>query len=295
MILSVGSVRLYRRKLISSLGAASRMAEQRSKEEGSHTGTHGRAQSRPSGSACEDPRWPLRIKELAEDLKNPRDESALDAARGEAWILITSAIRESALFHCRRYGQVSDEDLEDIAAEKSLDLLRRIEMGTWDAREKSAPEIRGYLSAIARNGLCDRLREIGRRVVPVDEKAPEWDIGEVDSVYVLDAAELPDLGMEREEFIVALHRCVETLKARTRLAWFLRVFHEMSSKEIAAHPGVRLKVGHVDVLLQRSRKAILDCMQRRGFHAEDMPPGAFVELWQTFPTAWTSVVRGGER
>jgi DNA-directed RNA polymerase specialized sigma24 family protein len=101
--------------------------------------------------------------------------------------------------------------------------------------------------------------------------------------------------VERKEFVEALRHCTERLKVRARFAWFLRVFHEMSSKEIATHPAVRLKVSHVDVLLQRSRKAIRDCMERRGFEPKDMPSGAFVELWQAFPVTWSTVIRGGEQ
>jgi RNA polymerase sigma factor (sigma-70 family) len=271
------------------------MAEHRSREEESRTSTHPGGRVRRSRSDCEGPRWPLRFKELAAHLKNPDSDSALDAARGEAWILIASAIREYALFHCRRFGTVSDEDLEDLAAEKSLDLLRKVEMGMWAVEQKSASEIRGYVSTAARNGLCDRLRELGRRVIPADEDEPEWELGDSYMSFLVSAAEPPDLRVECREFVEALRRCVENLKAHTRLAWFLRMFYEMSSKEIAAHPGVRLKVSHVDVLLQRSRKAIGDCMHRRGFDAQDMPAGTFVELWQVFPTVWATVVRGGKR
>ena len=64
--------------------------------------------------------------------------------------------------------------------------------------------------------------------------------------------------------------------------WFLRVFYGTSSKDIALHPKISLKVSHVDVLLQRSRQTIRKCMNRRGYEPRDMPPGTFVELWKSF-------------
>jgi hypothetical protein len=56
----------------------------------------------------------------------------------------------------------------------------------------------------------------------------------------------------------------------------------MPSKEIALHPEVKLKIGHVDVILQRSREAIRNCMKHKGFETGHMPPGTFTELWLSF-------------
>ena len=56
----------------------------------------------------------------------------------------------------------------------------------------------------------------------------------------------------------------------------------MPSKDIAVHPELCLKASYVDVLLQRVRQAIRDCMLRKGFEAQDMPPGTFAELWGAF-------------
>ena len=53
-----------------------------------------------------------------------------------------------------------------------------------------------------------------------------------------------------------------------------------STKEIAAHPLVSLKAGHVNVLLHRAREAMRTCMRSKGHEPRDMPVGTFVELWK---------------
>jgi DNA-directed RNA polymerase specialized sigma24 family protein len=88
--------------------------------------------------------------------------------------------------------------------------------------------------------------------------------------------------VERRDFAQALRGCAEELKPRSRLVWFLRIFCSMSSKEIAVHPEVKIKASHVDVLMQRARDAVRDCMRRKGYKPQDMPPGTFVEIWKTF-------------
>jgi DNA-directed RNA polymerase specialized sigma24 family protein len=88
--------------------------------------------------------------------------------------------------------------------------------------------------------------------------------------------------VERREFARALRKCAEALDARSRLIWFFRVFYSMATKDIAIHPNIDLKTGHVDVLLQRARKAIRKCMQSSGFDPNEIPRGAFAELWSAF-------------
>ena len=94
------------------------------------------------------------------------------------------------------------------------------------------------------------------------------------------ACEAPDVRVERREFIAALLLCVKKLQPRAQRIWFLRVFYDMPSKEIAVHPQVSARPNHVDVLLQRSRRSVRECMRRRGFEPHEMPVGTFVELWR---------------
>ncbi len=233
-------------------------------------------------SEPECPRWPLRLAELCLEFRDSPSEKTLEVARSEAWELLNASISKYLRIHCARLGAVSREDLEDIAAEKSLDLLCKAESGVWDISSRPASDIRGFLSKVARNGLVDVLRQAGRRVEPQDGDRPEWDVGETAEETTLGTSDSPDALIERREFAGALRRCAENLNPRSRRIWFFRVFFNLSSREIAAHPEIRLKGTHVDVLLQRTREAVRDCMRKRGFDPGDMPPGVFVELWKAF-------------
>jgi len=197
-------------------------------------------------------------------------------------LLLNSVLLRFLFFHSGRLGRVSAEDVEDIAAQKSLDLLRRAELGQWSLAGRSPAEITGFLTKVARNGLLDHLRKTSRQVQPDEEERPDWDAGH--GGWQDDAATeaQPQLRVERREFAEALRVCAEALNPRSRLIWFFRVFLEMPSKKIAAHPEVELKASHVDVLLQRAREAVRECMDRKGFQPRDIPPGVFVELWRAF-------------
>ena len=61
---------------------------------------------------------------------------------------------------------------------------------------------------------------------------------------------------------------------------------------ITKEGGIRCKwkSGDVDVVLQRTRQKIRDCMRRRGFTAQDMPPGTFVDLLHSFRLEGQQVV-----
>lgn len=235
-----------------------------------------------SATRSQGPRWPARLKDLCLALGSARDGPEREDARGEIWLLLNSSILQYLQFHTARLGKASREDREDIAAQKALGLMSRLEEGLWDVSDRTPSEITGFLSKVARNGLVDLLRETGRRVEPKEDDRPEWDVGGSSQESTVNRADSPDIQVERKEFASELRRCAEQLSPRSRLVWFFRVFLEMSTKEIAAHPEVGLKTGHVDVLMQRARDAIRDCMHRKGYEPHDMPPGTFVELWRAF-------------
>ncbi len=228
------------------------------------------------------PKWPARLKECSSELCCSRGELSRDNARGQAWQILNAAILLYLRFHSAQLGKASREDLEDLAAEKSLDLLRRIESGRVDFSNPSPAQITSFISKVARNGLLDLLRESGRWVEPREEDQSEWDIGGTTGEDPQSALEPPSLRLERREFAAALRMCAERLDRRSRLAWFFRVFYGMSSKDIAVHPEIGLRVSHVDVLLLRARRMIRACMHRRGYEPHDMPLGTFVELWKTW-------------
>jgi RNA polymerase sigma factor (sigma-70 family) len=181
-----------------------------------------------------------------------------------------------------RWGPVSVEDREDIAAKKSLDLLRKTELGQWNLAGRLPGEIASFLGKVARNGLLDHLRKNCRQVRPDPDRPPDRVGGLPSPGAGASGAAQAELLAQRREFAAALRSCADRLQPRSRLVWFFRVFLEMPSREIAAHPDVGLKPAHVDVLLQRAREAIRECMQGKGFAPQDMPPGVFVELWRVF-------------
>jgi RNA polymerase sigma factor (sigma-70 family) len=226
------------------------------------------------------PRWPARLISLCRGLQSAGDGAARESLLGEAWVLLKAALLRYLRYHAAGFGQVTAEDIEDIASQKTFDLLRKAEIGEWDLSGRHPSEVKGFLSRVARNGLLNLLKKIQRE--PTSD--PTLDSGR-ESAFGAAGAELhapPEQLVECQEFVQALQRCVERLNERSRLIWFLRVCCEMSSKEIAKHPRVGgLQPSHVDVLMQRGRQKIKDCMEAGGFQPQDMPQGAFTVLWKT--------------
>ncbi len=166
------------------------------------------------------PQWLNGFRDLCRTLQGSSDLLSRDASRGRIWLLLNSALSEYLRFHVQRLGSASIEDLEDIAAEKSLDLLCRIELGTWEAADRRSAEITGFLSKVARNGLVDRLRESGRRVALTTDDQQEIDpsaIGLETQGPNMCSPEPPDNLIERREFAGALRGCAESLDSRARV------------------------------------------------------------------------------
>ena len=234
-------------------------------------------------------KWPSRLREFSVVLQNPPDEQAREEARERVWRILNGAICLYIRLHAARLGRIAREDREDLAAERSMRLLLRIESGRIDFSDRQSSEIAGFISRTVRNALLDFLRREGRRVGPIGDYRQEWDESDVKGRKTMGTTVAPDIPVQCREFAAALRRCVELLDPRAALCWFFRVFYEMASRDIAVHPRIRLKVGHVDVLLQRSRTMIRDCVSRSGFDPHDMPPGTFVEMWKTFRSKGGSV------
>ena len=239
----------------------------------------------PPPSALRTPRWPGRLCELHDVLRRESGRGIHEKALQEAWILIHGAVFRYLGAHASTLGSAPREDLEDLASEKSLDLVRRIESGSWDLSGRDPGEVAGFLSTVARNGLVDLFRKKGKMTAVEDDA----DLPDVPR----DASpEPPEAAVERRAFAGALRDCAGELSGRDRTVWFFRVFYDLSSKEIARHPEVRLKAPHVDVILQRCRNAVRECMDGKGYRPEDVLPGTFAELWSTFRMSRTP---GGAR
>jgi RNA polymerase sigma factor (sigma-70 family) len=227
--------------------------------------------------------WIHRLHELLLCLPDA-DERERSRVLDEAWPLMHAGLLRQARFQAPKLGRIDRDSLVDLVSEKVLDLLRRIVSGDWDISRHSAPELGSFLSMTAKNAMIDHLRREGRLVHPdADEEGPGWDTARHQPAPKV-AAHLEPAGIraERKEFASHLVDCVDELADRSRTIWFLRVMLEMNSKEIADHPEVDTTPGNVDVILQRTRNAVRDCMTRKGHKPDQMPAGTFTEIWRRF-------------
>ena len=226
--------------------------------------------------------WPERLKDHIGRLHPSFGDPPPDRDREEAWVLLHSVLMNRLRGQAAELEGIDLEDLRDIAAQKSLDLMRKAESGEWDLSAREAPEIARFIAKVARNGLFDLLRERGRRARPRTDDRPEWEVSGGRQMLTGGREDPPHMSVERMEFAAALRSCADKMEPRRRNVWIFRLFYRMSTKEIAAHPEISLKPGHVDVLLQRAREEIRKCMEKRGHDSREIPPGAFVELWKAF-------------
>ena len=195
-------------------------------------------------------------------------------ARGEIWVLLSVALAQRLRLHSGRYYTLDQDRIRDLASEKALDLMRKLDHGLWKPLESAPGEVVNFVSTIARNALIDELRRDTRGGVgPV----PELDeVPEPDELRV----EAPQHRAERREFVDRLMECAARLRPGDRSVWLLRVLADLPSKEIAVHPDVKLNPGHVDVILLRCRKQIRSCMGAGGLEQRELPPGTYAELWE---------------
>jgi RNA polymerase sigma factor (sigma-70 family) len=219
------------------------------------------------------PPWAVELQVRARRL---RDAATRDASRERRgfWNLLHSSLLAMLSVQRRRLGWVNDEDLLDIAAEKGADLLARFESGRWTLVEAAPWECRGFLSTVARNGLIDWLRRNRNQVIRGDDA----DTMLADQPDASMAAQT-SLAADRSHFVKALMDCLRKVNARDRRIWVLRVVHDLSTRQIAAHPDVLLKRGHVDVILYRCRESLRACLHGRDIEPGDLPAGVFTELW----------------
>lgn len=221
--------------------------------------------------------WPERMIEVAGRWDAPG--APRDQLLSEIWVLLNAALTRYIRVHSARYGLVGDDDVRDIASEKSLNLMRRFDRGTWSPAESHPGELCSLISTVARNGLIDYLRVAGRsRSVDKGIQSGGCDAPEANTTT---AGLTFDLAPDRKRYAAALRDCCKQLNPKHRLMWYLKSFLEMPSAEIARHPSVAMKTASVDVVLTKTRKKLRACMLRKGFAAGDMPPGTFVTVWES--------------
>lgn len=221
--------------------------------------------------------WPDRLIELGRQIQTR--PAAASGARGEFWLLLNAVLQQRIRAESGRTGPIEAHDVEDLASDKALDLMGRVDDLQWDLREATREAVIGYVSSVARYGLVDSLRRRSRR-----PRETDLDVDGVSDVALRrpTGGTDPHASAEGEEFARALVECVAALEARNRRVWFLRVLLEMPSRRIARHPRVGLRPGHVDVVLQRCRQRLRECMHSGGFETNALPPGSFVALWRVF-------------
>jgi DNA-directed RNA polymerase specialized sigma24 family protein len=215
-----------------------------------------------------DPRWPERLLELCRDLRETGSVHERNRVQGELWLLAFAAVSRYVRFHAQS-GTVDPEDMKDIAAEKAHAFLRHAADPVWASEHPG--QVCSYFSTLAHNGLMDHFRSRRRVVQPEAVDA----VGESASV----TASQPEIQLARRQFVEALRDCTSELSRKARVSWFLRVMLNMSSRDIAQHPGVQMNVAAVDMMLSRARKAVTQRMREKGFEPQDIPPGTLALLW----------------
>lgn len=228
---------------------------------------------------ADDPAWATELAGLCTRISATASGVVPDAdgLRDRLWLILRLALLRYLRVHGARFSSIRAEDLEDLGAQKSLELVDRIVSGALELGGRSGGQIAGFLSVTARNAVLDLARRDGRLVRPEDH---EWE-RQVNRPSEQSARPSDsDDRIEAVEFSRDLLRCLGGLQPRSRLIWFFRAFYELSSREIASHPRVRLESAHVDVLMQRSREAIQTCLARAGHDAGHIPAGTYALVWE---------------
>jgi RNA polymerase sigma-70 factor (ECF subfamily) len=255
----------------------------------------------PYEETLHDARWPLRLAAAFERRRRTEGEEERREAREELWVLLHFGVLRCLRAVAARSGGCEQTDLEDVASKKSLEILRQAECGKTDLSGKTAPDVVAFLTAVARHGLLDLRRAAARRPVVDPQGMPEGTLEESIPWPGVEPAADPGAAVEAGEFARGLRDCAEALPPRSLRIWFLRVFLDLSSREIAELPEIGLNSGHVDVLLHRIREAVRECMERKGLREGTPPPGTFALIWEMmgevegmqYAAAVDSAQRGG--
>jgi DNA-directed RNA polymerase specialized sigma24 family protein len=209
--------------------------------------------------------WPERLREVATVWVEARPGKSRDAHFVELWTLLEVGLLKYLRLAAWRSGRLDEDAIRDIASEKVLDLVGRIDRQEWRPAEVSAAQVCAYIAAAARNGAVDALRHRDRFEQEVDGKGRD-----------LMPAEDP---LAAAEFAERLRGCVIALTPRARLVWWLRTFHDLPARTVADHPGVRSTAGAVDVMFSRARDQVRTCLASAGLGTDRIPSGTFAALW----------------
>ena len=214
------------------------------------------------------------MSELVERWFAASDPKTSATYRNATWILLYGVVAASVRSRARGVGSVGLDDQRDIAAQKVLDLMRRLDARAWDPSRAAPEQVRAYVASAARHAVLDFARS--RALEGLGAEGPERAM-----------APTQEQSLDGRACAAAIVGCLSRLAERTKVAWCLRVLLELSSEQIARHPSIRMTPGAVDVMLFRVREAMRKCLASRGVDPAAMPPGTYVHLWE-------SIAGGGE-
>ncbi len=223
------------------------------------------------------PAWATELAGICTTISSTSADSDRGHVRDRLWLILRLALLRYLRMHGARFGSVRPEDLEDLGAQKSLELLDRIVSGAQDLGGRTGAQIAAFLSVAARNAVLDLAKRDGRLVRP---EPHEWERQAHGPTSDPNQTSEAEARIDAAEFTRDLLRCLGGLQPRSRLIWFFRAFYEMSSREIAAHPRIGLAFAHVDVLMQRNRDAIQKCLAQAGHESGHIPAGAYALVWE---------------
>ena len=230
--------------------------------------------------------WPSRVTELCRSWKTAATERERKRILAELWFFLNMGLTYYVRAHGEAFGYVDPEDARDIASEKAMVFLRGLE-SELDVPTDPA-RICSYVSTLARNGLVDRLRKNGRA------RELERKLGDSGSQSRADASTSAEVNVQHSQFLDAISACIGHLSPKARSIWFMRAFLDLPSKRIAAHPDIRVSVAAVDMTLSRTRRALRECMEAKGFNEADAPTGTFLALWDLLGGGTTGANRSDD-
>ena len=102
--------------------------------------------------------WPQRMSELVERWFGATDPKAAGALRNAVWILLYGIVAACVRGRARGIGSITVDDQRDIAAQKVLDLMRRLDARAWDPSHAAPEQIRAYVVSAARHAVLDFAR-----------------------------------------------------------------------------------------------------------------------------------------
>ena len=219
--------------------------------------------------------WSRALAERLTQFNKSRGTPGEGRALGELWTLLSSTLQLTVRLQARKLGPLQPEDVEDIASEKAIAILSRF-LDDQVRVDLGKPEVVArWTLTIARNGVIDHLRRTNTRsqeplksleLISYEKTSHRSGTGFTESA-------------DASTFARALVNCVSGLTETQRTAWFLRVFYDMSSADIARHPDVAATPGSVNVMLSRVRRKVSNCMRRKGLFGSELPAGTFARLW----------------